>query len=69
MLAKASSLSDSRNRSENEVSEKANLQVTPELKMSWARADFDAFQANGCSIGDGERRNMHRPDHFAADFP
>jgi hypothetical protein len=64
-----SSLSDLRNRSENKVSEKANLQVMPELKMSWARADFLDFQANDCSIGDGKRGNMHRPDHFAADFP
>ena len=50
--------------------------------MRWARADFasfrltvkalltplHAFQANGCSIGDGKRENMHRPGHFAADF-
>ena len=37
-------------------------------KMSWARADLHAFQANGCSIGDERRANMHRPGHFAADF-
>jgi hypothetical protein len=37
--------------------------------MSWARADFDDFQANGGSIGAEKRRNMHRPSHFAADSP
>jgi hypothetical protein len=37
--------------------------------MSWARADFDDFQANGCSIGAEKRRNMHRPDYFAANSP
>jgi hypothetical protein len=36
-------------------------------KMIWARADFSAFQANGCSIGVEKREDMHRPDHFAAD--
>jgi hypothetical protein len=34
--------------------------------MSWARADFRAFQANGYSLGDGKRGNMNRPDHFVA---
>ena len=37
-------------------------------KLTWARADFSAFQANGCSIGVGKRENMHRPGQFAADF-
>ena len=51
-------------------------------KMIWARTDFasfrltakylltplHAFQVNGCSIGAGEREDMHWPDHFAADF-
>jgi hypothetical protein len=31
------------------------------------RANFHAFQANGCSLGVEKRGNMHRPDHFAAD--
>jgi hypothetical protein len=46
--------------------------------MSWARAEFHDFQANGCSIRAGKRGStprrkspwgMHRPGHFAADSP
>ena len=38
------------------------------LTAKYLLIPLHTFQTNGCSICNGERGNMHRPDDFAADF-